>query len=237
MTKTPPYLWTLVDLYQKGAANRVLTLSTSELALVFGISQQGVSKHLLQLEKSGLIERTRNGRRSGIFVTKAGADRVVSMYSRLKMAVEGRVGAMDFHGTLFTGLGEGGYYVSLAGYRRQFKRLLGFEPFPGTLNLTIGPGEIKMRKQLNFLDALELSGFRQGGRSYGPAKCFKAKVESEYDAGALIIERTHHGESVLEVVSPLDLRKTLSLKDGDQVCVTVYPVDSDQRSGIGDSLI
>jgi riboflavin kinase len=122
-------------------------------------------------------------------------------------------------------LGEGGYYVSLAGYKRQFVKLLGFEPFPGTLNLTIGPGEIELRKQLNLLDALELSGFSHGGRTYGPAKCFRAKVESKYDAGALIIERTHHRESVLEVISPLDLRKTLSLRDGDRVHVTVYTGD------------
>jgi len=223
--KTPPYLWTLIDLYERGAANRTLELSTSELALVLGISQQGVSKHLLLLEKDGLVERKKSGRRTCVLVTRAGADRVFSVYSRLKTAIEGRAGVLDFHGTLFTGLGEGGYYISLAGYRRQFVKLLGFEPFPGTLNLTIGPGEIELRRQLNFLDALELSGFSQGGRSYGPAKCFMAKVESKYDAGALVIERTHHGESVLEVISPLDLRKTLSLKDGDQVHVTVYPGD------------
>jgi len=215
-------MWTLIELYQRGGASRTLDLSTSELASELGLSQQGVSKHLLQLEKEGLIERKRNGRRTGVVVSKAGADRVLAVYSRLKSAVEGRAGALDFHGTLFTGLGEGGYYISLAGYKRQFVKLLGFEPFPGTLNLTIGPGELELRKQLNFLGALELSGFTQGGRSYGPAKCFKAKVESKYDAGALIIERTHHGESVLELISPLDLRTTLSLRDGDRVHVTVY---------------
>ncbi|MGP8125803.1 MAG: DUF120 domain-containing protein [Nitrososphaerales archaeon] len=229
MTKTPPYLWTLIELYQRGAANRALELSTSELALLLGLSQQGVSKHLL-LEADGLIERKRSGRRTGVLVTRLGADRVLSVYSRLKTAIEGKAGVVDFHGTLFTGLGEGGYYISLAGYRRQFMRLLGFEPFPGTLNLTIGPGEIELRKQLNFLDALELTGFSQGGRSYGPAKCFRAKVETKYDAGALVIERTHHGESVLEVISPLDLRKTLSLKDGDQVHVTVYTDNHDSVS-------
>jgi riboflavin kinase len=202
--------------------SRALDLSTSELALELGLSQQGVSKHLLQLEEEGLIERKRSGRRTCVLVSRAGADRVVSVYSRLKTAVEGRAAMLDFHGTLFTGLGEGGYYISLPGYRRQFVKLLGFEPFPGTLNLTIGPREIELRKQLNFLDALELSGFTHGGRTYGPAKCFRAKVESRYDAGALIIERTHHSESVLEIVSPFDLRKTLLLRDGDRVHVTVY---------------
>jgi len=225
MTKTPPHLWTLIELYQRGGANRTLDLSTSELALELGLSQQGVSKHLSQLEMEGLIERKRNGRRTGVLVSRAGADRVVSVYSRLKTAIEGGAGVLNFHGTFFTGLGEGGYYISLAGYKRQFVKLLGFEAFPGTFNLTIGPGEIELRKQLDFLDALELSGFSHGGRSYGPAKCFRAKVESKYDAGALIIERTHHSESVLEVISPLDLRKTLSLKDGDRVHVTVYTGD------------
>jgi riboflavin kinase len=225
MAKTPAYMWTLIELYQRGAATRTLDLSTSELASELGLSQQGVSKHLLQLEKDGLIERKRSGRRTGVLVSRAGTDRVLSVYSRLKMAIEGKAGVLDFHGTLFTGLGEGGYYISLVGYKQQFVKLLGFEPFPGTLNLTIGPAEIELRKQLNYLDALELSGFSQGGRTYGPAKCFKAKVESKYDAGALIIERTHHRESVLEMISPLDLRKALSLKDGDQVHVTVYTGD------------
>jgi len=218
-------MWTLIELYQRGAANRPLELSTSELALVLGFSQQGVSKHLLLLEADGLIERQRSGRRAGVLVTRAGADRVLSVYSRLKTAIEGKAGVLDFHGTLFTGLGEGGYYISLAGYKRQFGKLLGFEPFPGTLSLTIGPGEIELKKQLNFLDALELSGFSHGGRSYGPAKCFRAKVETKYEAGALVIARTHHGESVLEVISPLDLRETLSLRDGDRVHVTVYTGD------------
>lgn len=223
MTRTPSYLWTLIELYQRGATTRQLEVSTEELGLLVGLSQQGVSKHLLFLEKDGLILRRRSGRRLGIQITKAGADRVISVYSRLKTVIEGNVGAFDFHGTLFTGLGEGGYYISLAGYRKQFVKLLGFEPFPGTLNLTIGPSEVERKKELNFLDALELKGFRQGGRSYGPAKCFRAKVESKYDAAALVIERTHHGESVLEVISPVDLRKTLGLKDGDPVHVTVFP--------------
>jgi len=225
MTRTPPYLWTLIEIYERGAANRTLDLSTSELALELGLSQQGVSKHLLQLEKEGLIERKRSGRRTGVHVSRTGADRVVSFYSRLKTAVEGGSDTLEFHGTLFTGLGEGGYYVSLSGYKRQFKKLLGFEPFPGTLNLRIGPEEIELRRHLNFIGALELVGFSQGGRSYGPARCFKAVVESKYDAGALVIERTHHDESVLEIISPLDLRKTLSLDDGDQVYVKVYTGD------------
>jgi riboflavin kinase len=222
MARTPPYIWTLIEIYERGGSKRALELSTEELGLELGLSQQGVSKHLLQLEEEGYIERKRARRRSGVLVTRSGADLVLSVYSRLKAAIEGSAGVFEFRGALSTGLGEGGYYISLPGYRKQFLRLLGFEPFPGTLNLTLGPAEVALKQQLNYLDALELAGFTHGGRSYGPAKCFRAKVEGRYDAGALLIERTHHGESVLEVVSPVELRKALGLKDGDQVRVTVF---------------
>ena len=34
-------------------------------------------------------------------------------------------------------MGEGSYYMSLKGYKKQFKEKLGYEPFPGTLNLKL----------------------------------------------------------------------------------------------------
>ncbi len=231
MPRAPPYVWTLIELYERGAARRPLELSTEELGLMLGLSQQGASKHLAELEKEDLIVRRRNARGASVLITKEGSDTVISIYSRLRAAVEGKAGVFEFHGTLFTGLGEGGYYVSLAGYRKQFVKLLGFEPFPGTLNLTIGAGEIELKKQLGLLRGLGLTGFVHGGRSYGPAKCFRATVESRYEAGALIIERTHHGEGVLELVAPVNLRKALSLKDGDHVRVLVQTGDATNGSG------
>jgi len=36
-------------------------------------------------------------------------------------------------GTLFTGLGEGSYYISRDGYVRKIKEYLDFDPFPGTI--------------------------------------------------------------------------------------------------------
>jgi riboflavin kinase, archaea type len=223
MTKTPAYLVTLIGLYERGAANRAVALSTAELAADLGLSQQAVSKHLIQLESQGMVERSRSGRKTGALVTKKGSDTVLSFYSRLKGAVEGRSPSLEFRGTVFTGLGEGAYYIALPGYRSQFAKVLGFEPYPGTLNLVLDQSQLGLRKQLNFIDGLQVSGFKDGGRTYGPVKCFKAAIESKYEAGALVIERTHHGDAVLEIVSPIELRKALSLRDGDSVRVSVFP--------------
>ncbi|MDV3293279.1 MAG: CTP-dependent riboflavin kinase [Nitrososphaerales archaeon] len=224
MPKSPSYLPTLLELYVAGASSGPVVVSTEKLGSSVGLSQQAVSKHLIQLERDGLIVRKRSGRRAATLLTQKGSDRVVSMYSRLKRSVEGQR-AMTFHGRLFTGLGEGGYYISVQGYRRQFRKLFGFDPFPGTLNITLDQTEVEMRRQLKFLPGLEVAGFEDKKRTYGPVKCFRAKVNGKENAGVLLIERTHHGETVMELIARVNLRQKLSLKDGDEVSVTVYPSD------------
>jgi len=214
---------TLIELYSFGASGRPVEVSTEELGKGLRLSQQAVSKHLLQLETEGMIERRRKGRGNTVILTAKGSDAVLSFYTKLRGAVEGRKGPLTFQGKVFTGLGEGAYYVSLGGYRRQFLKLLGFEPYPGTLNLALDPSETDLRRQLKFLSGVEIKGFQDGKRTYGPVKCFRAKVDGRLEAGALEIERTHHGGAVLELISPVHLREVLSLKEGDSVSVTVFP--------------
>jgi riboflavin kinase len=111
----------------------------------------------------------------------------------------------------------------LHGYARQFLIKLGFEPFPGTLNLRLGsPAQIEQRRQLQYLKGVEIMGFEDGSRSYGPVKCFRAELGGRLPAAVLGIERTHYDHSVLEVVAKVNLRKELGLKDGDECAVTVY---------------
>ena len=38
----------------------------------------------------------------------------------------------------------------------------------------------------------------------------------------LVIERTTHDDSVLEIISPVNVRESFNLKDGDGVKVTIY---------------
>ena len=214
---------TIVELYALGASDHFVEISTTELGERLGFSQQAISKHLLELEDKRMITRRKVRRRYAVVLTSKGADEVLAHYTRMKSVVEGKAKTVTFQGKLFSGLGEGAYYVSRDGYRKQFAKLLGFEPYPGTFNLVLDPSETEIRKQLKFMEGIEVKGFQDGRRSYGPVKCFRAKVGDRYQAGALEIERTHHGAAVLEVISPLHLRKVLSLRDGDSVSITVYP--------------
>lgn len=205
-----------------GANLSSISLSTSELAKRLGQSQQAASQHLIELESAGLIERKRNGLRLTVSLTRDGKSALESLYSDLKSVVEGTRSKYVFHGKLFQGLGEGGYYIGLGGYKRQFASLLGFEPYPGTLNLKLdSPVESEQKRELRFRDGLRVEGFENGTRTYGGATCYRAVVNGKHSAAVLIIDRTHYDDTVLELIAPVHLRKELRLKNGDEVVVDV----------------
>lgn len=219
----PQQLTTLVELLRLKAAHSYVKLSSSDLSRGIGISQQAVSKRLADLEHDGLIERLHSGRGFSVRLTESGLGAVRTFYGELRSAFEEQRKDLTFTGTVFDGLREGGYYVSMKGYSSHFQSMLGFRPFPGTLNLRLSsPAQIEQRRQLEFLKGVEIPGFEDAERTYGPVKCFRAEIESKIPGAVLAIERTHYDSSVLEVISPVDLRKTLKLSEGDECEVTAY---------------
>jgi riboflavin kinase len=219
---SPQDITTLLELFKIRAGYAYVSISSTALGRSLALTQQAASRRLLELEKRGMIDRRHAGRGFSVKLTERGLEAVQSFYGSLKGAMEGRSSEFVFNGKVFTGLGEGGYYVSLHGYAKQFLGKLGFEPFPGTLNLRLSSTvQMEERRQLQFLKGIEILGFEDGSRTYGPVTCFKARLENRHPAAVLGIERTHYDDSVIEVVSPVNLRKTYGLRDGDECSVTV----------------
>jgi riboflavin kinase len=177
------------------------------LARVLGTSQQSASRILIRLEKEQLIERRNVGRIGYARITSKGYRQLVDLYSDLRLVVER---PLDFviEGKVFSGLGEGAYYVSLPGYRQQFREKLGFDPYPGTLNVRL-------------LTDVRIEGFRNGARTYGGLKAITGTFNDAELCAILFIERSHYGEDVIEVISPVYLRGKYGLRDGDKVRVRV----------------
>lgn len=216
-------LATLVVLVRLGAGRSYAGISTAKLGDALGLTQQGASARLSDLETSGLVERAHSGKGLAVRLTEAGLAEVASVYSDLKGALERGGSTVLFHGRVFTGFGEGAYYIALKGYAAQFQKSLGFVPYPGTLNLRLSdPGLVEQRRLLKVLPGIEVLGFKDGQRTYGPVKCFRARVLGRHHAAILAIERTHYDSTVLEVIAPVNLRQALGLKDGDECTVTSY---------------
>jgi riboflavin kinase len=218
----PTYLQTMLELLLLGAKDKPVELSTIDLAKRIGKSQQAASKHLLELEQNGYIERTKAGKRTLVKLTKLGNDVLLQIHLQLKTALEGKPQKSEVNGTVFTGLGEGAYYISLNGYRKQFVKKLGFDPYLGTLNLRLtSPLDRMVRDTLEKLPGIKIEGFEDGHRTYGGAKCFTARLNDSVHGAVLVLERTSHDNSVLEVIAPVRLRDKLNLKDGDPVKVSI----------------
>ena len=212
---------TLAALARLGAGSSFTVITSSSLGDSLGLTQQAASRRLLVLEEGGMIQRAHSGRGLAVKLTQEGLGTVRRFYNELTNVLEPVSKEQTFVGRIFSGLREGAYYVSLRGYSRPFQESLGFTPFPGTLNLRLSSqAMIEQRSRLSSLPGIQVPGFHDARRTFGPVKCFRAKVGGK-QAGVLAIERSHYDDSVIEVISPVNLRKTMSLDDGDELEVTV----------------
>ena len=217
------FLFTLYKLAELGASSRTVKVSTDYLAEKIGASQQTASRHLINLEKMGWIERTITPDGCLTKITNQGVAELKKLYAELRLIFESDYPpSITLEGILFSGLGEGAYYVTKEGYRRQFMEKLGFDPYPGTLNIKVtNDYDLKALSELETYPAIELEGFEDESRTFGPVRCYPAIINNKAKGAVIYAMRSHYGSSVLEVVSPTFLRRQLNLRDGNKVKVEI----------------
>ena len=220
------HLLTLSYLLSKGAKYNYLTITTSSLGKNIHKSQQAASKHLLELEQNKFITRIINGRNLSVKITSKGFSEMVKLSSILQKSLDSSPSHIYLTGTLVSGMGEGAYYMGLKGYTKQFKSKIGYIPFPGTLNVRLDKKiHQEAIKQFETLDGIKIKSFSDGKRTYGWVKCFPAKLNNSINCQLIILERTHHDDSVIELISKTSLRKNAKLKDGSKVSIKIV-IDS-----------
>ena len=213
-------LITLCKLAELSISKGELIYTTGQLAFDLKISQQTASRHLIELERKSLIRRVKVGKRETIRINPNGFDLLKELYFRLKDVFEKPIDYIFLEGELFSGLGEGSYYIGQEGYRKQLKKKLGFDPYPGTLNLRVKSGYENEKNILNSLPLISIEGFTTEKRSFGPAKCAKAIINDD-QVSIILAMRSHYGSDVIEIVSKENLRKKLKLKDGDTIKIKI----------------
>ncbi|KON32841.1 hypothetical protein AC477_02365, partial [miscellaneous Crenarchaeota group-1 archaeon SG8-32-1] len=109
--------FSLYKLAELGASSRTIKVSTEYLAEKIGSSQQTASRHLISLEKIGWIKRTITPDGCLIKITSLGVSELKKLYSELRLIFESEYPpSITLEGILFSGLGEGAYYVNKEGY-------------------------------------------------------------------------------------------------------------------------
>ena len=220
------HILTLSYLLSKGAKHNYVTITTSSLGKNIKKSQQAASKHLLELEQNQFIERIISGRNISVKITSKGFSEMIKLSSILQKSLDSSPSHIELKGTLVSGMGEGAYYMALKGYTQQFKSKIGYIPFPGTLNIRLDQKiHQEAIKQFETLEGVKIKSFSDGKRTYGWVKCFQAKLNNSINCELIILERTHHDDSIIELISKVCIRKTGKLKDGSKVTIKI-PINS-----------
>ncbi|MEN8211856.1 MAG: HAD-IA family hydrolase [Thermodesulfobacteriota bacterium] len=122
---------------------------------------------------------------------------------------------MIIFGRVVEGTHKAEYFTGLSWVQSQCLKKLGFEPFAGTLNLEIGQDNLGI---LSALEKEQLDELIPPDDGYCSAKICPVYLGNI--KGALILPDENvdiHGKSIIEILAPVHLRKTLNLKDGDKV--------------------
>jgi riboflavin kinase, archaea type len=114
-------------------------------------------------------------------------------------------------GVVTSGLGQGAFFMSLPWVCEAVRRLAGFTPYPGTLNVRLVPDMIGSWRELR----------RRGGLVLQPppdqpcgARLYPVVVAPGIGAAIIVPDLTRYGDDVLEVIAPIELRGRLGLQDG-----------------------
>ena len=126
-------------------------------------------------------------------------------------------------GKVVSGSGNAASFTQLDWVRMQCKQKLGFEPFPGTLNIEIVPENLADAESLRHQKGIELT---PTDPNFCSAKVVAASVEGIEAALIIPEEKVRiHGNNTLEVIAPVGLKAALNIDDGDTVEITIKSAD------------
>jgi CTP-dependent riboflavin kinase len=123
------------------------------------------------------------------------------------------------NGKVVSGVRKAAYFTQLDWVQVQCREKLGFNPYPGTLNLEISEEDLPIIEALQEEEGIALI---PPDPNFCAAKALPLSIGDV--SGAIIIpaeDVSVHGKNVIEVISPLRLKDALHVDDGDSLTLTV----------------
>lgn len=116
-------------------------------------------------------------------------------------------------GQVTTGQGKGSYFTSLPWFCDQVKTKLGFNPYPGTLNLHLAQGEaLKVKNYMG--EGVEIV---PDDPNFCSATCHPVLIDGMIWGGLIKPVATTHPPETVEIIAPVSIRKSLKVKDGEDI--------------------
>ncbi|MCX5812418.1 MAG: DUF120 domain-containing protein [Proteobacteria bacterium] len=124
---------------------------------------------------------------------------------------------MKIKGKVVKGIGESKEFLAIDWVNRQLYEKLKFQPFQGTLNITLNDaqaqGILKERATERLVHQTE---------GFCDAVLIKGLINDKYECGVVIPLVENYDERLLEVVASIHLKDALHIEDGDEVYLDLY---------------
>jgi len=125
---------------------------------------------------------------------------------------------ISLRGTVTAGLGHGARFMGVPWVGDGVRRLLGFTPYPGTLNVRLDDDTAAAWAALEPAWGVALSP--PPPETCG-ARLVPVVIAPDVVAAVIVPDVTGHGRNVLEVIAPVHVRSRLALRDHDIVTLRV----------------
>ena len=126
---------------------------------------------------------------------------------------------IKLRGKVTSGLGESGFFTEIPWVRKQFVDKLGINPHPGTLNIAVLAEDRERLSAIREAKGIEIVPEEV---NFCAANSFPALVSGKVRGAVIIPLVPNYPPAQLEIISPENIKQSLSLKDGDLVEVEVY---------------
>ena len=120
---------------------------------------------------------------------------------------------MKIEGEVTTGLGKAAYFLSQEFYTNEFKKNLGFIPYPGTLNVIVSEDHLDEITEIKN----SCENLIKPDEGFGAVKYIEAVLNEKINGAIVFPAKTTHEEHYLEFIAENKLRDELSIEDGDIV--------------------
>ncbi len=128
---------------------------------------------------------------------------------------------MIIKGKVVSGFGVGRKFLSKPLYKQLFERLLSREPFPGTLNVELMNG-LDVNKVIMKCKPSVIQDIKFEDKIYGGFYYWYGEIKhNDNTINVLVIRpfRSKHKDTVIEIISNIELRKKFTLKNGDVIMI------------------
>ncbi|MCK0506106.1 DUF120 domain-containing protein [Aromatoleum anaerobium] len=122
--------------------------------------------------------------------------------------------SLELEGEVAPGLGEGSRFTAIDWVIVEFRKKLGFIPWPGTFNLRMhGMRWEALRRRLLAASGIAITP----ADGFCAAKCFPVRIAGRLSGALVLPDMNDYPPDKFEIVAPVSIRETLGLADGDLV--------------------